>query len=218
MSLSTALALRELRQRISSAASSSATRLLLLLGLLLGLSGCASTTIVGRWSDPSFHGPGLHQVLVIGIQGDQRRRRLWEDAMVAALKSQGVAAAASYRVFPDRAPDADQLSSTAARRGFDGLVATHFVGTTAQMYWMPGYAGMGFGYWDATYGPGYVGPQYQSDYQTDIFTIGPDGGKLIWTGVTRSLDLSPRQNATAQISHALVPALRKAAILAGGTA
>jgi hypothetical protein len=48
--------------------------------------------------------PALHKVLVVGVQKDQGRRRVWEDGMVAALTHEGVQATPSYQVFPDKAP------------------------------------------------------------------------------------------------------------------
>lgn len=193
----------------------------LVLGLALGLCACMTTQLVDRWQDPSFKGPPLHKVLIVGIERDQGRRRTWEDSMVAALRRLGVPATPSYQVFAERAPNADQLTASSAHEGFDGVIATHFAGERTRLYWMPGYAGIGFGwrwryfgYWDAIYGPGYVEPQYQSDYQSDVFTVGANGGKLIWTGTTRGVDLSSLHNATEQISRVLVPALERAGILA----
>jgi len=189
---------------------------------LLGLSGCVSTSLIDRWKDASFTGPPLHKVLVVGVQKDQGRRRVWEDGMVAALAHQGLQATPSYVVFPDKAPSADELSTTAAREGFDGVVATHFVDASRRTYWMPGYGGVGFGwrwrysgYYDGVYGPGYPETEYRADYQTDVFAVDHSGGKLIWTGITRSIDLSSTHAVTDQISRVLVPELSRQGILAG---
>src|ERR1700733_154389 len=189
--------------------------------LLLALSACVNTSLIDRWKDPGFSGPALHKVLVVGVQKDQGRRRVWEDGMVAALNHEGVQATPSYVVFPDKAPTADQLTSTASHEGFDAVMATHFVSASQRNYWMPGYAGVGFGwrwryfgYWDTVYAPGYVETEYCADYQTDVFTVDAAGGKLIWTGITRSVDLSSTQRTTDEISRVLVPALTKQGILA----
>jgi hypothetical protein len=193
-----------------------------MLGLaLLSLSGCVNTSLIDRWRDPSYTGPPLHKVLVVGVQRDDGRRRLWEDGMVGALTHEGVQATASYAVFPNKAPSAEELTAMAAREGFDGVIASHFVGASQRSYYMPGYAGVGFGwrwryygYWDAVYGPGYVETEYRADYQTDIFLVDAAGGKLIWTGITRSVDLSSTQRTTDEISRVLVPELTKQGILA----
>jgi len=188
--------------------------------LLLGLSACAPTQLVTRWRDPSFQGPPLHKVLVVDLQSDQGRRRLWEDSMAASLLRLGVAATPSYQAFNDPAPNPDRLAASGARQGFNAVIATHFVAAGTRQYWMPGNAGLGFGsrwryfdYWDATRGSGFVQPQQQVDYQSEVFTVGPNGGKLIWTGTTRSLDSGSTESATDQIGRTLVPALQQAGIL-----
>src|ERR1700686_1907024 len=176
--------------------TSTLSRALLGIALLAGLSACVSTSLIDRWKDPGFSGPTLHKALVVGVQKDQGRRRVWEDGMVAALTHEGVQASPSYLVFPDKAPTADQLAATASYAG---------VGFGWQWRY--------FGYWDAVYAPGYVETEYRADYQTDVFTVDAAGGKLIWTGITRSVDLSSTQRTTDEISRVLVPELTKQGIL-----
>src|ERR1700686_4065204 len=52
---------------------------LLGVALLFALSACVSTSLIDRWKDPGYSGPPLHKVLVVGVQKDQGRRRVWED-------------------------------------------------------------------------------------------------------------------------------------------
>jgi hypothetical protein len=189
--------------------------------LLGALSACVSTTLVDRWRAPDFAGPPLHKVLVVGVQRDSGRRRVWEDAMVQAMRSEHIQAIPSYQRFPNKAPSAEELAASASQDNFDGVLATHFVSAGQRNYWMPGYAGIGFGwrwryygYWDSVYGPGYVETEYRADFQSDVFTVAPNGGKLIWTGITRSIDLNSIQSTTSQISRVLVPDLIHEGILA----
>jgi hypothetical protein len=142
--------------------------------------------------------------------------------MVAALTRHGVQATASYVLFPNKAPNAEELAATAAREGFDGVLASLFVSASLRNYWMPGYAGLGYGwrwryygYWDSMYGRGYVETDRQTDFQTDVFTIDRNGGKLIWSGLTRSIDVDSTRGITEQISHVLVPVLIKQGLIAG---
>jgi hypothetical protein len=195
-----------------------------LLGIawLLCASGCVSTSLVDRWKDPAYAGPPLHKVLVVGVQRDEGRRRIWEDGMVAALTHQGIESAPSYRVFPDKAPGADELASTASREGFDGVLASHFVAASQRNYWMPGYVGVGmgwrsryYGYWGGINGPGYVETEQRADYQTDLFTVDAAGGKLIWTGTTRSVDPTSTHRTTEEITRVLVPTLIQQGVIAG---
>lgn len=192
---------------------------LLTLGALLTLNACVSTSLIDRWKDPAYAGP-LHKILVVGVQQDQGRRRVWEDGMVLALGRRGVQAEASYQVFPDKTPGADELDRVASRDGFDGVAATHFVAASRRSYltgaYPPGWGWRHYwGYWGPPYGPGYVETDYRTDYQTDVFTVDATGGKLIWSGVTRSLDPGSTRSVTDEISHVLVPELVKDGILAG---
>src|SRR5262249_51094682 len=154
----------------------------------------------------SFQGPPLHHMLVVGVQADQGQRRLWEDSMVAALKELGVEATPSYQHFPREVPSEEQLAASAAHEGFDAVIATHFLSTSRQLYWTADNPGLGFGsrwryfdYWDATRGTGYVQPTDRLDYRSDVFTVAPNGGKLVWSGTTRSPELSSTQGATEEI-------------------
>jgi len=142
--------------------------------------------------------------------------------MVTALLRHGVQATASYLMFPNKAPTAEELAATAVHEGFDGVLASLFVSASLRNYWTPGYAGMGYGwrwryygYWDSMYGPGYVETDRLTDFQTDVFTIDPNGGKLIWSGLTRSVDVNSTRNITEQISQVLVPVLIKQGLIAG---
>jgi hypothetical protein len=141
--------------------------------------------------------------------------------MVAALAKRGVQAEASYQAFPDQAPAPDQLKTIATRDGFDGVAATHFVGASQRTY-VDAYPAWGWGWgWShpwgfGPYGAGYIESDYRADFQTDIYTVDATGGKLIWTGVTRSVDQTSTKDVTADISHVLVPQLVKEGILRGG--
>jgi hypothetical protein len=196
---------------------------------LLALTGCVSTSLIEHWRDASFAGPPLHKVLVVGVQKDGGRRRIWEDGMVAALTRQGVPATASYQIYPDKAPSAEELAATATREGFDGVFATHFIQASRAVYaapygpWYPygPYGGIGWrarywDYWEWAYGPGYVDVERRADYQTDVFAVDAAGGRMVWSGITRSVDLSSAASVTDQISRVLVPELAREGILAGG--
>jgi hypothetical protein len=207
----------------------SSTRVLLIALLGATLSACVNTSLVDKWKDPAYAGPVVHKVLVVGVQHDQGRRRVWEDAMVAALAHRGLQAEASYQIFPDQAPNPEALTAMANRDGFDGVIATHLVTASQHIEsypgWGPGwgYPGWGWAYgwpgprwgWAPWGGPpgGYIESQYRVDYQTDIFTVDAAGGKLVWSGVTRSIDPSSIAHVTDEISHVLIPQLGRDGIV-----
>jgi hypothetical protein len=140
--------------------------------------------------------------------------------MVTAFAKRGLQAEASYVIFPDQPPAPDQLKAMATRDGFDGVAATHFVGARQHTY-VESYPGWGWGWyrpwaWGPWYGPGYVESDVRADFQTDVYTVDATGGKLIWSGVTRSLDPGSTKGVTDDISQVLVPQLIKEGILTGG--
>lgn len=192
-----------------------------MLALVMLLTGCISTSLTEQWRDPAFTGPPLHRVLVVGVQRDAGRRRVWESSMVAALARQHIAATASYDLFPNRAPNADELAATAASHAFDGVLATHLLNAREHSYWLPdpgpgpgfGWRARYWGYWGAAYGPGWIDSDYIANFETDVFTVAA-GGRLIWTGETRSVDLTSIESTTDQISRVLVPELTHAGIVA----
>jgi hypothetical protein len=197
-------------------------RTLFTAAIVVSLVGCVSARVVEHWKDPSFAGPAFHKVLVVSVQRDQGRRRLWEDAMVAALAKHAVQAESSYQIFPDESPSPEKLTAMAARDAFDGVIATHFV-RAGQRISAYGPGGWGWGWggccrpwgWRGAYGPGYVESDEVTDYQTDVYTIDATGGKLVWTAVTRSIDPTSAKSVTEGISGALVPQLTKEGILTG---
>jgi hypothetical protein len=71
-------------------------------------------------------------------------------------------------------------------------------------------------YWQAIYQPGYTDIETLSDFQNDVFTSAA-GGKLIWTGTTRSVDLSSANYLTQDIARRIVPELVHFGALAAKT-
>lgn len=95
----------------------------LTMGLLLGLAGCASTTISGSWKDPQYQGGPLEQVLVIGVAKQETMKRLYEDAFVAALQQQGITASPGYKILaPNESYDKDLLVQRVKELGFKNVL------------------------------------------------------------------------------------------------
>ena len=145
----------------------------------------------------------LHKVLVVGVQKDQGRPQgMGRQHGRRAQSRAAYRPRRSYQIFPDKAPSPDELASMASRDGFDGVAATHFV-TASQRY---PHLSRGYGYspgWG--WGPlrgllGLLGTAVRAAVRRELTTAPTTrpmslpwtatGGKLIWSGVTRSLDPS----------------------------
>jgi hypothetical protein len=174
------------------------------LGYLVGqLSGCASSSLVDIWHNPSFQAPPLARMLVIAVRNDATKRRIWEDAFTGELAKRGVAATSSYSLFPDAPPDTNQVIAAVQANGFDGILVTLMLPTETNSQYIQGYTtteqGLPSGpyyyyYWRryATYyreteHPGYIDSQTVDIRAIDVTTTGDDG-RLIWSATSRTPD------------------------------
>jgi hypothetical protein len=170
------------------------------LGCLMGLvCGCASSTLVDKWHDPSFKAPPLSKMLVIAVRKEATKRRIWEDAFTGELVKHGVAATSSYSLFPDAPPDTNQVIATAQANGFDGILVILRLPTETNTHYVQGYITVeqnvnSLSYWQR-YGsyyreiehPGYVDSQKVAIRAIDVTTTG-NGGKMIWSATSRTPD------------------------------
>ncbi len=190
----------------------------------VALAGCGSTQLVNMWRDPSSPQTPLNNTLVVAIRRDATSRRTWEDEFVASLKSHGVNATASYKVFPDAAPDTAALADAVRGRGFDGVLVTHPLGIETETRFVPGYlnaqpvgyvnlwTGHYFMYWNQVYAPGYVEADRVVRYETDLWAV-HGAGRLVWSGTTETLNPASGDQMNEEIAHVIVPALAKSGVV-----
>ena len=101
-----------------------------LMGFLIGLLpfGCAGT----RTQDIEVYEPlptqPFAKFLVLGIHEDSRVRRLFENAFVTELASQGVEGVQSYRfIFEERAINVERVLRAVQESGADALITVRAV-------------------------------------------------------------------------------------------
>jgi hypothetical protein len=167
------------------------------LGCLISqMCGCASSSLVNIWHDPSFQAQPLSRMLVIAVRNDATKRRIWEDAFAGELAKHGVATTSSYSLFPDAPPDTNQVIATVQTNGFDGILVIRRLPTETNKQYVPGYTSTDYysPYWlsYATYfreteHPGYVDSQTVAIRAIDVTTTG-NGGRLVWSATSRTPD------------------------------
>lgn len=91
-----------------------------LTAMILAGAGCAGTKLKDQWRDPDYRAAAAQRVLVIGVIGNDQRRRIFEDEFVGRLRQAGVEAAASYPQLPVSGPE----DLTAVRRVVERSGAT----------------------------------------------------------------------------------------------
>jgi hypothetical protein len=110
----------------------------LMVGLLLAMAGCSSTTIGGAWKDPQYQGGRLDNVLVIGIAKKETMKRLYEDAFVASLQQRGITASPGYNVLsPNENNDKDLIVKRVKELGFKFVLISHVAAKKTVEFYHP---------------------------------------------------------------------------------
>jgi hypothetical protein len=195
------------------------------LGCFMSLMfGCASSSLVDIWHDPSFRAPPLEKILVIAVRKDATKRRIWEDAFSGELIKRGIAATSSYSLFPDAAPDTNQAKSAVQTNGFDGIMVVLRLPTEKNKQYIRGYTSTEqfirySTYWQRyiTYyqeidHPGYIDSQTVAIRAIDVTTTG-NNGKLIWSATSRTPDPGSVPDAQRGIAGLVISKLEHQSII-----
>ena len=182
-------------------------------------SGCSSTRLVDVWKDDSYRPAPAKNVLVIAINNNRTKRRLWESTYVDALKKHGVQAVPSFKYYPDNAPEEKGIPDL-FKNDFDRIVLIQMVSQKERKYFVPGtmyYQPWGFrrwyGWWySRSYFPGYVEKERITQLETTVWEPGEDG-KMIWSGVTETVDPNSPQEFSKDVSSKVIPRLFRDRIL-----
>lgn len=161
------------------------------------MPGCSTSVLVNQWSDASYRGPALKNVLIVAVRKNPVRRRVWEDAFIGDLARHGVNATQSYRLFPDAPPDSGQLDKAVAEHAFDGIIITRRLPRAVNAQYVQGYVtsepetkysrrrGQFYTYYRDVEHPGYVDTQVVANRSIDVWTCGSDSW-MIWSAVSQT--------------------------------
>jgi hypothetical protein len=191
-------------------------RLGLNLTMVLCLGGCATSRIENAWVEPSATAQSfaLNKVLVIARASDGALRRGTEDAMDRSLSSGPRGQSGQLVVHPSYTllDDRELTDAAAARKkveaaGYDGAVLIRFVSSHQEVTVSPpSYAGGFWGYYGygggaMMYDPGTVRTDTILKLQVNIYSLAE--GKLLWSGVTRTLNPSKIEKLVGDVSEAV---------------
>jgi hypothetical protein len=159
------------------------------------IPGCATSGLVNLWSEPSYSGPVLSNVLVVSDSRDPVKRRLWEDAFAGGLAMLKVSATPSYRLFPDAIPDSNQMPEIVAKNGFNGIIITRRLPKTVNANYVAPYVSTESEtkysrrrqefktYYHDVVHSGYVDSQTVYNRSIDVWTAGNES-RLIWSAMS----------------------------------
>jgi hypothetical protein len=162
------------------------------------LTGCSTSARIEKsWRDPevTVDVSSLNKVLVVALLNNDANRRSTEDKLSKLLNGKGVP---SYNYLTK---DITQQREAIIREkvkgdGFDGIVIMRLADVDKDMQYEPGnypiYYGKFWGYywnaWSAYYDPEYYKTTKRYNVETNVYSLRRD--KLIWSGVTSSVDAS----------------------------
>ncbi len=190
------------------------------IGLLLVacalLSACANTRFTSAWRDPSFQGPPLKRIVVVGVANEISARRVFEDEFSKALRTAGVEAIPGYQLLPEK-PErpVDQLRDAVNRNNVDGILVARTLRTERRTEYSPGSIMMmpAYGYpnfW------GFYGATALYNEPTirtyDVVTIETNlwsakGGPVLWSALSESTDPENVAKLTGELSKLVIGAL-----------
>jgi hypothetical protein len=191
------------------------------------MTGCAPTTLVNVWRDPSIASPRLTKMLVISLRLDAGRRRIWEDAFASELSRYGVAATPSYRQCPDAAPDTGQMRGCLNEGDFDGVLTISPLSPRIERDYVPGYWslepdiwlnpfwGRYYGQWRYVHTPGYVETYELRRNEIDVYLTHEGRERLIWSGTSDQTDPATMEEVRSSVVAQVVAKLTKQGIISG---
>ncbi|HUU44933.1 MAG TPA: hypothetical protein VMY18_03745 [Acidobacteriota bacterium] len=164
-----------------------------------GVSGCASSGLVNVWMDPQYAANPMRNILVVSMQPDVAKRRLWEDTFADALRERGVTATPSYQLFPNELPDTNGIIAAVREHSYDGCIATVKLPSRTLTQDVSGYTTDSlvtlydpwshryYNYYKEVYTPGYTETQKVVRHKIEVWnTTGK--GALVWTATSEALD------------------------------
>jgi hypothetical protein len=205
------------------------TKLVSLLLATLVLAGCQTTVLQSAWFDPSFTGGPMHRIAIVAAGLSPVNRRLTEDAFTQRLRALGVHGAPGWAVVPDEARNAPEPFTEALRAsGAEGVlvirvlgvdtrtnVSTMMVTTTVPVrggsMWGPGWGSTTM--WASTTVPVTQVSQYSLVMvESSFYEVST--GRLVWSGVTQTLNPSDFQRDVGEFADLIIRQLVARGLLA----
>ncbi|MBV6420829.1 MAG: hypothetical protein DAHOPDDO_02094 [Ignavibacteriaceae bacterium] len=191
--------------------------------LLMSFVSCSSTKtqIIGEWQDDSFQKGNIDKVLVLGIVNKDKPllRRNFEDGMAKAFNDHGITAIVSMDHMPyDVAIDSTTFEKYFKELDIDAVVVSRLVGMDASRDYTAGYLyTIPFSSYYGFYGYYYSGLEYanSSGYlsqnvvvvlETNVYETADK--KLIWSGVSETVDPDKASDVINSFSDELVTKLQ----------
>ena len=194
-------------------------------GVVIFFIACSSSLhLTNVWVDPSYKLGPMKSLLVISINKDPVKRRLWEDAFASELTQHGVVVTPSYRLFSGAPPDTNQITDAVARDKYSGVVFVSPLPTQTQSTMVQPYVSSEpvtrYNPWRDMYStryvqvmhPGYVQTSKVVGHEVDVWSA---SGKeqMVWSATCTITDPVSYEQVYNETINAIVHQLARAAII-----
>jgi len=178
------------------------------------LAACSAVTVTNQWKDPSWAGPPVSNVLVLGIAKSDTNRRLFEDTVAEQLHAAGVTAEESYAVIPIGGGSQDQLIELVKKSGAQALLATRVQRVEQKTNVMT--SGPAYGRFYSWYGNAWSMSPELTQYdvvtlETSVWDLKTE--KVIWSTTTENVSSTNIPQAARQLASTLIPKLKSDGVI-----
>ena len=191
----------------------------ILLASLIFLAACGPTTKIEKtWTDPSVSSSTIspfQKILFVALLKDESTRRMVEDRLVKQSGGRGVASY-NFLLPGDSKENEKEVAERLRQNGFDGAVVMRLANVEKNADYVPGnsYGGW-YGYYWLAY-PDYNNSGYYSGnkvyyIETNIYSVSPN--KLLWSGVTSTVNPSRTENMVDDITRVIKKKLKEEGLM-----
>jgi hypothetical protein len=193
----------------------------------LVVAGCATTSFVSTWKEPSWQGvvtPPDHTIAAFMITDNEGTRRAAESYMAEEIAKGGAKVVPGYTlVTAEDAKDQEKVKEILKGAGVDGAVIMRVVGKDQESRYVPGttyyttgYYPSFYGYWGSSWGmmydPGYVETDVIVSVETLLYSVEED--KLLWAGTSETTNPSKLDAFIRELVEVTRAELKKEGLLA----
>lgn len=188
-------------------------------GLAVYLISCSATGFVGTWDEDAYRTGSIRKVLVLGMADEMVVRNAFEKELKSEFQKAGIEAISSLEVLPSDAEiDEATFKKEFSEDNIDAVIVSRHIGTETDVqrhvdtYSIPhGYYYGFYGYyhnaWGYTYGRTYTTETKRYYIETNLYET--KEGKLIWSGISETVDPNTALDIIDDLSRLLVRKLKK---------
>ena len=190
--------------------------------ILLMLVGCSGPRVQQNWSDPdiSVDLSKLTKVLIVGYLNNQSCRSNVEEKISAILNGKGIP---SYKYFGNSVEEEKLVDNRMKQEGFDGAVVMRLIETKERKHLVtgsyPAYYHRFETFFHASREQFYTNTYYTEgkSYYAEINIYSFIRDKLIWTGVTQTVDPAKEKDLIDAVGKTVYTHMKKNGFLVGET-